>query len=123
MRKVAFRIGVALAAIALTLPMMAKADKASEAKAKNTTLTIDAPVQFGSTMVNAGTYKLVIDNQKATIQNGNKVIASVAGHWEERKQKADSTGFETTSGKVDEIFVHGDSNVFVLGSSQQAAGE
>jgi hypothetical protein len=123
MRKVAFQIGLALAAIALTLPMMAKApkaDKAGEAKAKNATLTIDTPVQFGSTMVNPGSYKLVIDNEKATIQNGNKVVASVPGHWEDRKQKADSTGFETTNGKVDDIFVHGDSSVFVLSPNQSA---
>ena len=119
MRKVAFRIGLALVALALTLPVMAKSDKpATDAKAKNATLTLDAPVKFGSTMVKAGTYKIVIDNEKATLQNGNKAVASVAGHWQEGKQKAESTGFETTSGQVDEIFLHGDSSVFVVSTSE-----
>jgi hypothetical protein len=109
-----------LAAVALALPMMAKTDKApkTESKGKNTTLTLATPVKFGSTMVNAGTYKLVIDTEKATIENGNKVVASVSGHWQEGKQKAESTGFETTNGQVDEIFLHGDSNVFVVSGSE-----
>jgi lipopolysaccharide export system protein LptA len=106
-------------ALALTLPVMAKSDKpATDAKPKNATLTLDAPVKFGSTMVKAGTYKIVIDNEKATLENGNKAVASVAGHWQEGKQKAESTGFETTSGQVDEIFLHGDSSVFVVSTSE-----
>jgi len=120
MRKVAIRFGLALAAVALALPMMAKTDKApkAESKTKNTTLTLDAPVKFGSTMVNAGTYKLVIDTDKATLENGNKVVASVPGHWQEGKLKADSNGFETTNGQVDEIFLHGDSSVFVVSGGE-----
>jgi len=120
MRKVAIRFGLALAAVALALPMMAKTDKApkAESKTKNATLTLDAPVKFGSTMVNAGTYKLVIDTDKATLENGNKVVASVPGHWQEGKLKADSNGFETTNGQVDEIFLHGDSSVFVVSGGE-----
>jgi hypothetical protein len=69
MRKVAFRVVLALGAVALALPMMAKAAK-PDVKTKNATLTLDAPVKFGSTMVKPGTYRLVIDNEKATIENG-----------------------------------------------------
>jgi hypothetical protein len=95
MRKVAFRLGLAVAALALTLPVMAKADKAatSAAKPKSTTLTIDSPVKFGDTTVKPGTYKLVIESDKATIENGKNVVASAPGHWEDRKQKVESTGF------------------------------
>lgn len=123
MRKVAFRLGLAVAALALTLPMMAKSDKpaASDAKAKSATLTIDAPVKFGDTMVKPGSYKVVIENDKASIESGKKVIASAPGKWEESKQKADSTGFETTNGQVDSIFLHGDASAFVLGNGSQAA--
>ena len=120
MKKAAFRFGLALAAVVLALPMMARSDKPAktETKAKNATLMLDSPVKFGSTMVNAGTYKLVIDNDKATIENGNKVVATVSGHWQDGKTKADSTGFETTNGQVDEIFLHGDSNIFVVSGSE-----
>ena len=116
MRKVAFRFGLAVAALALALPMMAKTDNA--AKPKSATLTFDAPVKFGETMVKPGTYKVVIDNDKASIENGKTVVASATGKWEDRKQKADSTGFETTSGQVDTIFLHGESDAFVLSGSQ-----
>jgi hypothetical protein len=119
MKKVAFRLVLALGAVALALPMMAKSPKpATDAKPKSATLTLDAPVQFGTTTVKPGTYKLVIDNDKATIENGNKVIANAPGRWEDRKQKADSTGFETTKGQVDDIFLHGDTRVFVLNGGQ-----
>ncbi len=123
MRKVAFRLVLALAAVTLALPVMAKTDKApnSDAKAKSATLQIDAPVKLGDTMVKPGTYKLVIDNEKARIESGKTVVASAAGHWEDRKQKADSTGFETTNGQVDTIFLHGDSSAFVLSGGSQVS--
>ena len=60
----------------------------------------------------------MIDNDKATIENGKTVVASAPGRWEDRKQKADSTGFETTNGQVDDVFLHGDSGVFVLNGGQ-----
>ena len=120
MKKVAFRFGLALMAIALALPVMAKTDNSAktESKPKNATLTLDAPVKFGSTTLKPGTYKVVIDNDKATIENGKTVVASAPGRWEDRKQKADSTGFETTNGQVDDVFLHGDSGVFVLNGGQ-----
>jgi len=117
MRKVALRIGLALAAAALVLPMMAKSDKASSDKSKSTTLNVYQQVKFGDTMVKPGTYKLVIENGKATIEQGKKVVASVNGKWEERNQKADATGFETTNGQVNDIFIGGDTGVFVLNQS------
>lgn len=117
MRKVAMRFGLALAALALTLPMMAKSDKPSEGKTKSTTINIYQPTKFGDTMVKPGSYKLVIDAQKATLQDGKKVVASVPGRWEDRKQKADSTGFESTNGQVSNIFIQGDTGVFVLNQS------
>ena len=118
MKKTAFRLVLALAAVALALPMMPKSPKpAKDAKAKSTTLNIYQPVKFGGTMVKAGSYKLVIDNDKATIEDGKKTVASATGHWEDRKAKADSTGFETTDGAVQDVFIHGETNVFVLSGS------
>ena len=113
MKKIAFRLVLALAAVALTLPMMAKAAK-TDTKAKTTTLNIYQPVKFGGTLVKPGSYRLVIDNDKASIEDGKKMVASAPGHWEDRKQKADSTGFETTSGAVQDVFIQGESSVFVL---------
>jgi hypothetical protein len=118
MRKIAFQLGMALAVAALALPMMAKTPKAAaDAKAKSTALNIYQSVKFGGTVVKPGNYKLVIDGEKATIENGNKMVATATGHWEDRKQKADSTGFETNDGAVQDVFIHGESSVFVLSGS------
>jgi hypothetical protein len=99
MRKVAFQLVLAVAMVALALPMMADTKPANSDKAKSATLTIDSPVKFGTTTLKPGTYKVVIDSDKATIENGKTVVASASGRWEDRKQKADSTGFETTHGQ------------------------
>jgi hypothetical protein len=119
MRKVASRLVLALAVVALALPMMAKSPKPAktDAKAKSTTLNIYQPIKFGGTVVKAGSYKLVIDGEKATLEDGKKMVASSSGHWEDRKQKADSTGFETTDGAVQDVFIHGETSVFVLSGS------
>jgi len=115
MRKVAFQLVLAVAALALSLPVLAKSANA-DVKTKSTTLTVTDAIKFGDTMVAPGKYKIVFDTDKATILNGNKTVATVSGHWEDRKQKASGTGFQSTGNKVDEIIVSGDSSVFVLGS-------
>ena len=119
MRKSASRLAMALAVVALALPMMAKSPKPAktDAKVKSTTLNIYQSVKFGGTVVKPGNYKLVIDGEKATIEDGKKMVASSSGHWEDRKQKADATGFESTDGAVQDVFIHGESSVFVLSGS------
>lgn len=117
MRKVAFQVVLAIAALALTLPVLAKSAKPSpDVKTKSTSLTVNEPTKFGDTMVTPGKYKVVFDTDKATIMNGNKTVVTITGHWEDHKQKAEATGFESTGGKVDEIIVGGDTSVFVVGS-------
>lgn len=118
MRKTAFQMVLAVAALALVLPVLAKSPKPKpDAKPKTVTMNFYGQTNLAGTMVNAGTYKLVIESDKLTVENGNKTIASVPGHWEDRKQKANSTGFTTDNGQVKEILVDGDSSVFVLGQS------
>ena len=115
MSRIVFVIALGLA----VLPMAAKSDKPSD-KPKSTTLSILNPIKFGDTVVKPGTYKLVIENDKATIQDGKKVVATMNGKWEERKIKANATGFETTNGQVDDIMVGGETRVFVLSGRQSS---
>lgn len=118
MRKVAFYLALAVASVALALPVLAKADKSStNPKPKTVTISIYDQTMLGSTMVKPGTYKFVLDSDKVTVEGaGNKVVATVPGHWEEQKQKQSSTGFDVEGGSVKQIFVQGNSSVFVLGS-------
>ncbi len=118
MRKVALQFGLAVACLALALPVLAKADKTSPSpKPKVVTMNIYDQTMLGSTMVKPGTYKFVLDADKVTVETtNNKVVATAPGHWEEQKQKQSSTGFDLDSGAMKEIFVQGDTSVFVLGS-------
>jgi hypothetical protein len=118
MRKVALQLGLAVACLAMALPMLAKADKASSSsKPKTVTINLYDQTMMGSTMVKPGTYKFVLDSDKVTVETtGNKVVATVPGHWEDQKQKQSSTGFDLEGGSMKEIFVQGTSSVFVVGS-------
>ena len=118
MRKVALQFGLAVACLALALPVLAKADKASSSsKPKIVTISIYDQTMLGSTMVKPGTYRFVLDSDKVTVETtGNKVVATAPGHWEDQKQKQNSTGFDVDGGAMKQIFVQGNTNVFVLGS-------
>ncbi len=118
MRKVALQLALAVACLAMALPVLAKADKTSSAsKPKTVTMNLYDQTMMGSTMVKPGTYKFVLESDKVTVEtNGNKVVATVPGHWEDQKQKQSSTGVNLDSGSMKEIFVQGSSSVFVVGS-------
>ena len=117
MRKVAFQFVLAVACLALSLPVLAKADKtSSNPKPKVVTMNLYDQTMMGSTMVKPGTYKFVLDSDKVTVETtGNKVVATAPGHWEDQKQKQNSTGFNLESGSMKQIFVQGTTSVFVVG--------
>lgn len=116
MRKVAFQLALAAGCLALALPILAKAAKASSSsKPKVVTMSIYTQTMLGSTMVKPGTYKFVLDNDKVTVETtSNKVVATAPGHWEDQKRKYSSTGFNLDSGSMKEIFVQGTGSVFVV---------
>lgn len=118
MRKVALQLALAVGCMALALPIFAKADKTSTSpKPKTVTMSLYDQTMVGTTMVKPGTYKFVLEQDKVTVETtGNKVVATVTGHWEDGKQKQATTGFNLDSGSMKEIFVQGNTSVFVLGS-------
>jgi len=118
MKKVALQFGLAVACLAVALPVLAKADKTSSSpKPKVVTMNLYDQTMLGTTMVKPGTYKFVLENDKVTVEtSNNKVVATVPGHWQEEGKKQDSTGFNLESGAVKQIFVQGNTSVFVLGS-------
>jgi hypothetical protein len=118
MKKVALQLVLAVACLALALPVLAKADKTSSSpKPKVVTMNIYDQTMLGTTMVKPGTYKFVLETDKVTVETtGNKVVATVPGHWQDGKQKQSSTGFNLDGAAMKEIFVQGNASVFVLGS-------
>jgi len=118
MRKVVFRAVLAVAALAVTLPVLAKdAKPATETKPKTVTMNIYDATKLGDMTITPGKYKLVLGSDKVTVENGNnKVLATVPGHWEDQKRKQTATGFTMDNGQVKEIFVDGEARTFVVGS-------
>lgn len=118
MKKVALQFGLAVACLAMALPVLAKADKtSSSSKPKVVTMSLYDQTMLGTTMVKPGTYKFVLETDKVTVETtNNKVVTTVPGHWQEENKKQSSTGFNLDSGAMKEIFVQGDTSVFVLGS-------
>ena len=103
------RVIAILAVIALAVPAVAKP------VTKN--ITIGQTAKFGGKEVSAGEYRLLIDGNKVTVQQGQEVVAEVEGNWEERDSKFDRTSVLIGSnGEVKEIRFGGEKRVLVLGN-------
>lgn len=96
-----------LAVVALVLPAMAKPVTKS--------ITFTQPAKLGSTQIQAGEYRLLIDGTKVTVQQGKQVVAEVEGRWEERDAKARYTSVLIgDNGQVQEVRFAGEKRVLVL---------
>jgi hypothetical protein len=96
-----------LAALALAIPAFAKP--------VNKTITITNPAKVGKYDLKAGEYRLLIDGNKATIQQGKRLVAETAGRWEERDAKAYADSIVTDDhGQVLEVRFNGQKQVFVI---------
>lgn len=95
-------------AFVFTLPVLAKSEK-------KVTLTILNPVKLGSAQLNPGDYTVVVDGDKLTVEQGKKVVANVAGRWEDEKTKAQATEYESSSGSVTKLYFGGEARAFIPG--------
>ena len=68
------------AALALAIPCIRKP--------VTKTITIANPAKVGKYDLKAGEYRLMIDGNKATIQQGKRMVAETEGRWEDRDTKA-----------------------------------
>ncbi len=96
-----------LAVVALAVPAMVKPISKY--------VDIPAPAKLGSTQLNAGHYRLLIDGTKVTVQRGSQVVAEVEGRWEQREQKPPyNSVLLGPSGEVKEVRFAGERRVLVL---------
>ncbi len=96
-----------LAVVALAVPVLAKP--------VSKTFNISQPAKLGASRLTAGEYRLLIDGTKVTIQKDSKLVAEVAGHWEQREEKARSNSVLLGSnGELKEVRFAGESRVLVL---------
>jgi hypothetical protein len=102
-----FRSAALLAAIALAVPVFAKPVSKTVKLAQN--------ARVGKSELKAGEYRLLIDENKVTIQKGKNTMAVAEGRWEERAAKSpyDSV-LLGPEGQVKEVRFYGEKRVLVL---------
>jgi hypothetical protein len=96
-----------LAAVALAVPLFAKP--------MATTINVARNAKVGKAELKAGEYKLLIEGNKATVQQGKNVVAECEGRWEDRDAKsAYDAVLLGDDGQVKEVRFSGKSKVFVF---------
>ena len=95
-----------LAVVALAVPVLAKP--------VSKTINISQPAKLGSSQLTAGEYRLLIDGTKVTIQKGNKLVAEVAAHWEQREKGRYNSVLLGANGELKEVRFAGENRVLVF---------
>jgi hypothetical protein len=102
------RVVAVLAIVALALPALAKP--------VSKTIKILQSAKVGTTQLDTGEYKLLIDADKVTIQKGKTVVATVNCRWEKRDTRAERNAYVVgPNGDLQEFRFAGDNWVLVLG--------
>jgi hypothetical protein len=102
-----FRSTVLLAAIALAVPVFAKP--------VSKTINLVKASKIGKADLASGEYRLLIDENKATVMKGNKMIVETQGRWEERSNKSEyDSVLLAEDGQLKEVRFAGQKRVFVL---------
>ncbi|MBI3406335.1 MAG: hypothetical protein HY046_12850 [Acidobacteria bacterium] len=103
----AVRGSLIIAVLALTLPALA------EPVAKSINLLV--PAKVGRTQLDVGQYKILIDGEKVTVKQGNKVIAETTGEFVERPTKqTNNSVLVGGSGQLQEVRFAGEKRVLIL---------
>ena len=102
-----FRSLALLASIALAVPVFAKPF--------SKTINLAQTAKLGKSELRAGEYRLLIEDNKATVEKGGKVVAESEGRWEDRSAKSSYDSLLIgENGQVKEVRVSGQSRVFVF---------
>jgi len=97
-----------LAVVVLALPLMAKPITKS--------LTLTEPTKIAGTLLKPGDYKLVIDGDKLTVEQGKHVVATATVTWEHMNAKSDTNCITITAdGELQKICFTGDDKALILG--------
>lgn len=103
----AVRSAVVLAALAFAYP--ANAEPVSKP------LKLYVPAKVGRTQLNVGVYRIVIDGDKVTVQQGKKIIAETTGEFVERPTKAAGNAVVVGwNGELQEVRFAGVKHVLIL---------
>ena len=96
-----------LAALAIAVPMLAKP--------VTKMINITQSAKVGKASLEAGEYRLLIEDSKVTVQKGKQVVAETEGRWEDRNEKSQYDAVLLgDNGQVKEVRFSGQKRVFVF---------
>ncbi|HUI75453.1 MAG TPA: hypothetical protein VLX32_10925 [Candidatus Acidoferrum sp.] len=102
-----FRISALLAVLALAATAFAKP--------VSKTISITQTAKVGTVSLDAGSYRFVIDGNKATVEKDGHKIAESTGRWEDRDSKSQyDSVLLGADGHVQEVRFSGKNRVFVF---------
>jgi hypothetical protein len=79
------------------------------------TVTFGQTVKVGTTQLDAGNYKVMVDGSNVKIEKGHTVVAQTEGQLEQRNQKFDETAvIFTSNGEIQEIDFGGQNQALVI---------
>ncbi|HUL14739.1 MAG TPA: hypothetical protein VLV88_01990 [Terriglobales bacterium] len=85
------------------------------AKPVSKTISITQSAKVGTVSLEAGSYRFVIDGNKATVEKNGHKIAESTGRWEDRNSKAQyDSVLLGADGQVQEVRFSGNNRVFVF---------
>ena len=106
-RRMSFVMGI-LAALMLAIPVAAHASaEPKNAKPTVTTIDIQSPTSLSGKTLEAGTYRISMDDTKVTVERDGKVVAEAPAQWKDGASKAPYTSFVKDESGIREIHLRG----------------
>lgn len=108
-----------LAAFALAIPVVARADDSKTIKSvSRVAVDLHSSATLAGKDLKPGTYQVSADDSKMTISRDGKVVAEVPIEWKDAQSKAAYTSVVTDSNQVTEVHFGGKARyIAVTGSS------
>lgn len=113
-----------LAAIAIAMPIAARANAANDTKSKvSAQMDIVKDATIGGKEVKAGTYDVKVDGTKVTLSHNGKLVAEAPVQWKDEQGKSSYSSIVIDGGAVKEIHFNGKSRYAeVSDSSAMSSG-
>jgi hypothetical protein len=97
-----------LAALALVIPIAARADDSKTVKpVSRVAVDLHSAATLAGKDLKAGTYQVSADDSKMTISRDGKVVAEAPIEWKDGQSKASYTSVITDSDKITEVHFGG----------------
>lgn len=116
---------VALAVLALVVPMAARANPKKDPKSVHASMDLLSDASLGGKQVKAGTYEVRANEGTLTLMRGGKVIAEAPIEWKAESSKAEYSSIILESGAMKEVHFSGANRYAQIssGSAGAASGQ